>query len=75
MEKILGEIEINKAAKIIIRVRDYNKRNYFDMRQFFLSDTNEWLPTKKGVSIGSQNLPLVKKALEEAIKIFESEEQ
>lgn len=70
MEKTLGEIELNKASKIIIRVRDYKEKNYMDMRQFFLNDENEWLPTKKGVSIPVQHLEIVKKALDEAIAMF-----
>ena len=73
MEKTLGEIELNKASKIFIRVRDYKERNYFDMRQFFLSDDNEWLPTKKGVSIPVEHLELVKKAVEAGLVEFPPE--
>ncbi|XOB41561.1 MAG: transcriptional coactivator p15/PC4 family protein [Candidatus Nealsonbacteria bacterium] len=72
-EKVVGEIAKNSLEKVIISLREYRERQLVDIRTYYQNDKGEWLPTKKGISLNSENYPELKQgvlALEEAIKDF-----
>ncbi len=50
-ERIIAEIERAPGEKIIVRHREFKGKEYLDIRQFFHGDDDQWLPTKKGVSM------------------------
>lgn len=50
-EKV-GEIETSSTNKIIIHITEFQSKNKIDIRIWFLNEpTNEWLPTKKGITL------------------------
>jgi len=49
-------IDKNETERIQIEMKSYKGKNYMDIRLFFKSDDGEWLPTKKGVTVGVNKL-------------------
>jgi hypothetical protein len=52
----VGEIIKKDTEKLIIARKEYEGHPYIDIRQFFLSDTGDWLPTKKGVTVSPKKV-------------------
>ncbi|HIE48201.1 TPA: hypothetical protein EYP84_04865 [Candidatus Bipolaricaulota bacterium] len=50
-EIVVAELERGPDQKIVIRRTVFRGREYLDIRNFFLADSGEWLPTKKGIAI------------------------
>jgi len=50
-ELVVAELERGPDQKIVIRKTVFRGREYLDIRNFFLSDSGEWLPTKRGIAI------------------------
>jgi len=48
---VVAELERGPDQKIVIRRTSFRGRQYLDIRNYFLSDSGEWLPTKKGVAV------------------------
>ena len=49
--KLIGTIQKSITEEIRIQERTYKGNAYIDIRTYFVGDTGEWIPTKKGVSI------------------------
>ena len=66
---LIGEIERNKTEKIMVETREYKGVNFLSARIFYQSDSGEWLPTKKGITVKPEKvndlIELLKKALTE----------
>jgi len=58
-ERIIGEIGKKDSEKIIISQKEYNGFGYIDIRQFFLGDNGEWLPSKKGVTLSPNKIKIL----------------
>lgn len=44
--------ERSRSRKICIHVQEYKGSTFLSIREFFLSkDTNDWLPTQRGVTV------------------------
>ncbi len=68
MDKTILEIE--KGEDLIrLVLKEFKGRQYVDARVFYMSETGEWMPTKKGLSmtpeIAGQIAGGIAKALEE----------
>lgn len=50
------EIPLNEKNKIVVQIKEFRKKFSVDIRAFFLSDSDEWLPIKKGASIPAAHL-------------------
>lgn len=50
-EIVIAELERGPDQKIVIRRTSFRGREYLDIRNYFLSQSGEWLPTKKGVAV------------------------
>ena len=50
-EIVVAELERRPDQKIVVRKTVFRGREYLDIRNFFLADSGEWLPTKKGIAI------------------------
>ena len=50
-EIVVAELERGPDQKIVVRKTVFRGREYLDIRNFFLADSGEWLPTKKGIAI------------------------
>ena len=72
--KILATIEWSETEQLQISVSEYRGKSYFNLRIYYTTDDGaNWLPTKKGVTVSPDNLPLLKDAVEEAMQELASE--
>src|SRR4051812_45439522 len=62
---IAGRLRINAATEIQVRAEEFSGRCYLHVRQYFLSDGNEFLPTQKGISLPIEKLELALDAVRE----------
>lgn len=51
---IVAVIDLGREA-LMLRVNEFKKRRYFDIRRFYLSDQDEWKPSSKGVAIPAES--------------------
>ena len=62
---ILYQFPRNRTETVCASLRDYKQRKYIDLRIFYrLENSSETKPTKKGITLGVEFLPELKKALE-----------
>jgi hypothetical protein len=67
MEKTIAEFE--KGEDLIrVQVREFRKRHYVDVREFYMSETGEWKPTKKGLSMSLEMAEQIHEAVGTAIE-------
>lgn len=53
----IGEVIKDDTNKIVLRVIDYKKDKYLDLRIFYFNESkNEWIPTRKGFTIMSKDI-------------------
>jgi hypothetical protein len=50
------ELERSQTEKLVIEDTEFKGRQLINFRIFFLADNEEWLPTKKGVTIRRDQL-------------------
>jgi hypothetical protein len=50
------ELERSRTEKLVIEDTEFKGRQLINFRIFFLADNEEWLPTKKGVTIRRDQL-------------------
>ncbi|HOD77415.1 MAG TPA: transcriptional coactivator p15/PC4 family protein [Syntrophorhabdus sp.] len=51
----IGELQKGKD-KIIIALKEFNGKEYIDIRTHFENSDGDWIPTKKGVTFSPENL-------------------
>jgi hypothetical protein len=67
--KLLATIPRNATEQIQVSINSYKNKQYLDLRVYYTTDDGEnWLPTKKGVTISPENLMTLKDAIEEAMQ-------
>ena len=57
------EFERSGTEKLVVESSEYKGRDLVSLRIYFLSDSGEWLPTKKGVTFRRDQLDEVLDAL------------
>jgi len=62
--------DIKKSKEILIRVevKEYKEHEYLDVRTMMLNDQDEWRYTKKGVTIGLDQVDELVEAIQEVMK-------
>jgi hypothetical protein len=55
----------NSTEQIHLAVRQYEGREYADLRLFFKDDAGEWKPTRKGLSVSPRLWPAFREGLAE----------
>jgi hypothetical protein len=58
------EFDRSPTQKLVIEDTEYKGHDLVSMRIYFLSDQDEWLPTKKGVTFRRDQLDDVLQALQ-----------
>ena len=53
---LAARLRINAATEVRVLSQEYSGRCYLHIRQYFLSDDNDFVPTQKGISIPIENL-------------------
>jgi hypothetical protein len=67
MEKTIAEIE--KGEDLVrVMLRDFKGKQYVDARVYYMNDTGEWLPTKKGLSMAPEMARKVADAIQLALE-------
>lgn len=73
-KNILATIPRSATERIEIAINEYKGKKYLDLRTFYTTDEGEnWLPTKKGITVSPDNLELLKDAIEQAMGEFADE--
>lgn len=78
--QVYGRVGLSDRKMIVVKKTRADTYKYFDIREFVKSDDpKEYTgPTKKGVTIGSENLEAIKKlrdALDNLIEVEERERE
>ena len=72
--KILATIERTPTEQLQISVSEYKGKSYLNMRIFYTTaDSDNWIPTKKGVTFTPDQLDILSEAIEDAKKEFMAE--
>ncbi len=50
-ERVIKAIERGPGQQIQVRLTTFRGRDYFDLRNFYLDENDEWRPTKKGIAV------------------------
>ena len=67
--KMIATIPRSATEQLQISINEYKGKSYLDLRIFYTTDDGQnWLHTKKGVTVSPDNLELFKDAVEEAMK-------
>ena len=67
--KLIATIPRSATEQLQISINEYKGKSYLDLRIFYTTDDGQnWLPTKKGVTVSPDNLELLKDAVDEAKK-------
>lgn len=73
-KEMLAVIPRSETERIQIAVSEYKGKKYLDLRTFYTTDGgNNWLPTKKGITVSPDNIELLKDAIEKAMGEFADE--
>jgi hypothetical protein len=60
MEATVAKLKKNTIAEVWVCLREYQGRQYVDVREYFLlGDDRQWHPTKKGIMLAPELLPQV----------------
>lgn len=71
MEKTVLEIE--KGEDLIrLVLKEFKGRQYVDARVFYMSETGEWMPTKKGLSMTPEIAGQIAEGITGALKELEA---
>ncbi|HAR62283.1 MAG: hypothetical protein DKM50_12775 [Candidatus Margulisiibacteriota bacterium] len=55
--KEIGFIEKNNKSRYVVTTTEWRNNHYFDIREYYVDDGDEWKPTKKGVRLSVEFLP------------------
>lgn len=66
METLIGTIEKNKKTRTHVRLTTWKDNTYVDVRDFFLSKSGEYIPTKRGITIRANVLSEILSFMEQA---------
>ncbi|MFC2142058.1 transcriptional coactivator p15/PC4 family protein [Acidobacteriota bacterium] len=69
--KTIHEFMKNANEKVRIEHCRFNEKDLLNVRVFYQSDKNEWLPTKKGITFRLDQLPDLKEGIDKASKELE----
>lgn len=78
--QVYGRVGLNDREMIVVKKTRADAYEYFDIRKFVKSESPDGYtgPTKKGITIGVNNLDAVKKlrdALDNLIEVAEKQEE
>lgn len=71
MDKTILELEKGEDLLRVV-LKEFRGRQYIDARMFYMSETGEWLPTKKGLSMTPEMAAQVSEAIGRALAELES---
>ena len=66
--KLIHEFQKNANEKVRVEFCRFNNHDLLNLRVFFQSEDNKWLPTRKGLTIRPDLLDDLKEAVDKAHK-------
>jgi hypothetical protein len=73
MEKQIAQIE--KGEDVIrVAITEFRKRQYIEIRTYYMADDGEWKPTKKGVTLSPDLMKEVHQALGQAFEELDKQQ-
>ncbi len=67
MSQTIGEIPKNAFEKYVVTPGEFQGKTRIDIRVYYKAESDNWLPTKKGVNMDTGTWPEFKKLTEKAI--------
>ena len=68
MDKELVAFKKNDREQVKILISDFRGRRILNIRVFYLDQSGEWLPSKKGLALAIEKLPVLLAALHQAAR-------
>jgi len=69
MERLVATFHKNSREQVQVLLRTYKGRDLIDLRVFWTQDGEEWLPSKKGLALSVDQLPVLLAALHKAAEL------
>jgi hypothetical protein len=76
-DKVVSSFKRNPTEEVRAGIKEFKGRRYIDLRIYYMDDQGEWKPTRKGISLATDFMPELKKAvgaIETELKTMEKEE-
>ena len=73
MDKQIAQIE--KGEDVVrVALTEFRKRQYIEVRTYYMADDGEWKPTRKGITLNPDLMKEVHQALGKALEEIENAE-
>jgi len=69
MDKVVATFYKNSREQVQVLLRNYKGKDLIDLRVFWTQDSKEWLPSKKGLALTVDKLPVLLAALHKAAEL------
>ncbi|AEI15499.1 transcriptional coactivator p15 [Flexistipes sinusarabici DSM 4947] len=64
---VIGEVQKNNTEKFVVEAKEYKGKNFVDVRIYYLDkESNDWKPTKKGITLTKYTYEPLLKLITEA---------
>ena len=74
-DKTVEKIRKSGTEEVRVSIKKFRKKHYIDLRIYFLNDEGEWKPTKKGISLSTDFISDLKRAVEALETEYKAMEQ
>ena len=70
---LIHEFQKNALEKVIIQFTEFNRNQLIDIRVYYNARgaKEEWRPSRKGLSVRTEQIPELKKGVDKAFKEWE----
>ncbi|SRR6266568_240756 len=69
MDRLVATFHKNSREQVQVLLRTYKGTDLIDLRVFWTQDGKEWLPSKKGLALGVDKLPVLLASLHKAAEL------
>ena len=59
-DKVVHKFNRTPTEEVRATVREYRGRTYIDLRIYYMDNSGEWRPTRKGIALSTEFLPELK---------------
>jgi len=74
MEKELAAFKKNDREQVKILVSEFRGRRILNIRVFYSNSSGDWLPSKKGLALAVDKLPVLLAALHQAARVIDQDD-
>ena len=69
MDRLVATFYKNSREQVRVLLRNYKGKDLIDLRVFWTQDSKEWLPSKKGLALTVDKLPVLLASLHKAAEL------